>query len=179
MSAAALEQFEGEKPTPEHATKAGCEIIRLADIDPKLRGRAVRMGDGWRPKTLYSKGRITKRQYAAACELVALYEAGFVAPIKGVSWGDRVDGGLPLPGGRGERMLDAHARYRAAMSRLASAQQAIVVAVVVEGRGVTDALKLPDVADRCWMPSARGDRLTAAGVLLAAALDSMADAFGL
>lgn len=174
MSQNSLHAFEGEKPTPELAHKAGCEIVRVADIDPKQRGRAVRVGDGWRPTTLYRKGRLTRRQYAAACELRRLYEAGYVAPIKGSSWDDRVQSSA-RPSAPAVRMLDAARDYKRAIAGLHPAQRAGLVEVVIRGAGMGDALNAVGVGDACWMGSGRSERFAIMLALVATGLDLAAD----
>jgi hypothetical protein len=107
--------------------------MRVCHSFRAMRGRAV--GAGWRPRTLYQKGDITRRQFAAACELATLFEAGFVAPIKGAKITDRVSGGASAPAPDG--MLDGAVKYRRAMGRLCESQRLIVKAVCVDGATMT------------------------------------------
>ena len=177
MSGAALERFEGETPTREHVEKVGCEVIRLADIAPKMRGKAVRMGDGWRPKTLYNKGRITKRQYAAACELVTLYEAGFIAPIKGMKLQDRVQSSA-RPSAPQDGMLDAATRYRRAMAGLCYVQRVLLQSIVIRGDTIEAASKHAAMSVP-WLPKSQQNKEVAASALFAAGLEAVADALRL
>jgi hypothetical protein len=110
-----IPQLEGEAPTPELVDKLGCETVARADLDPKQRGRALKVGGKWPPTAMYNKGRLGKRQYAAACELRKLHDLGFRAPIKGTHYGDRVQAGA-RPAAPLDRMLDAAARYRRALA---------------------------------------------------------------
>lgn len=174
---AALDRFEGIRPTPERMARGEVEIVDLRDIDPKDRGRAVRVSDGWRPRTLYNRGRITKRQYAAAVLMAELYEQGGFGHLGCQSFQPRVDSS-PMPSLGPGGSIDARKRYSDALARLAGVQRALVKAVVIEG-GTVDSAMRSDVFEACWLPPVGRTREVAASALFAAALDALADWFRL
>ncbi len=171
-----LDAFAGEKPTPELVGKAGAEIVRLSMFDPKARGRAVRVGESWRPALLYKRGRISKRQYAAAKALVEAYEAGGFGAMKGQSWKERVDGSPVARGPDGNAA--ARARYMRAIERMPAAMREVVDSVVIAGRTLDEAARRPAL-NGPWMPNHEQRRRDLVGALLACALDGVADTFGL
>lgn len=173
----ALGRFDGVRPTPERLAKGEVEIVELRDIDPKDRGRAVRVSDGWRPRTLYNRGRITKRQYAAAALLAELYEQGGFGHVGCQSFQPRVDSS-PMPSLGPGGSIDARKRYMDGLDRLARTQRALVVALVIEGRTIDSAMR-GDVFEACWLPPLGRNREVAASALFAAALEVLADWFRL
>jgi hypothetical protein len=168
-----LEYFEGERPNDRIMGEAPVDLVPLAECDSKQRGRAMRKG--WRPRAMYAAKLITKRQLAAACDVVSLFETGFTAPIKGSSFGERVEGGGaggPAPDG----MLDASMKYKRVMARLCEVQRAIVFGVCIGGQTVE---AVAARAHAAWLPSSAQMKQCACKALLCAGLDSIADALKL
>lgn len=171
-----LAGYEGAMPPAEIVAKLSPEPVSIDDKFDKIRGRALQVS--WRPRTMFARGAITKRHLAAAMEIVTLYEAGHVAPIKAASWGDRVEGGgagsrAPMDG-----MIDAARRYRRAMDRLCQVQRVIVYAVCVEGMTL-DALTGDKRVRVSWLPGNERNLAMALSALFAAGLETIADALGI
>lgn len=163
--------FEGAKPNEDQLAKAGAEIVRLNDLDPGLRGRAVRMGVDWPLETLFKRGRISKRQMDAARLVRDLFEEGGFARIKGASLNERVDTShvfAKCPDGGSQ----ARGRYLEAMRVFGPLQRALMEAVIVKGSGVTEAADA-----RCngtnELPNEEKRRTACAMALVKAGLDTL------
>lgn len=167
----AVAKFDRDKPTAEHVAKHGAEMVALGDLDPGRSGRAVRVGDGWRPRLLFKKGRLSKRQFDAAKELADLWEAAGFHRIKGQAWAERVDGGAAFRGARGG--CEARGRFLAAMGLLPPAAWAVVRNVVIEGGALADGLAGLDAAAG-WLPKSQKQRDAWALATLHLGLDVLA-----
>lgn len=112
---------------------------------------------GWRPRSLFNKGRLTARQLSAAREL-------------------RLLDALTSKGGRDSK--PAGRRLGAALHRLASLQRIIIQLVVIERRSFVDLVDENLVTDAA-LPRARSDKLAALPPLLATALEVVAIALAI
>jgi len=175
---ATLAGFHGETPTIERAVKSGVERVCTGRIDSAQRfSQAVRAANSWWPQTLYERGRLTKRQYHAACRLMEDWERARFDAMRGQPWDIPVD----HSGGGGEASGRTHACRRAVgriLSTLLPVERGVVQLVVVQGRTIESALELPMLREMV-MCRANKALTYAASALLAAALERVAICYGM
>lgn len=160
--------FEGDAQAQARVAHHGVEVVALGALDSMLTGQAYRTASTWWPDTLYKRGRLDKREYAAARMLADFYaEAGFVS-VGVQSWRPAVDKSTRTPAGPAGRM-DARAKYMEGLEVMTPAMRAVVEKVVVLGGTLADAAD--DAANR--------RHVIAAHKLLRKGLARAADHYGL
>jgi hypothetical protein len=177
-----LKAYDREKPTRERQRGGAFEVMDAAVFEAGRKGEKVLLD--WRGRAggageMHARGQLRRRELAAAVRLCELAELARSSQLSGLRIAERVDGGLVGIDG-GDRLASAASaagEYRRAVGALTVGLRALVEHRVVLGRPMEEVVRLKPVVARVGTISIR-KRCEKANVLVAEALDQLADLFG-
>lgn len=176
-----LSHYERDKPTAEEAARGVFEVELAERFDTSRKGEKVLVNLAARGRgaaTMLKRGQITPREFRAAEELCRLFDLSQASQLSGVPMQERVDGGMVDT--RGDRLRSAAkaaGEYRDALETLTTAGRVLVENVVVLGVAMEAAVRMRTVAHRMDALKSLDNKRSRAAVLIAEALETLADHF--
>lgn len=178
-----LSKYERNKPTAENAARGEFEVMPAEKFDTARKGEKVLVNLAARGRgaaTMYARGQLKLREYQAAERICLLAETAGASQLSGVPLSERVAGGrIDIEGNRLRAAGEAFGKYRDALERLSSTGRSLVENVVVLGRPMEEAVQMRSISRRVGDQVSLKKRVEKASVLLAEALDHLADVFGM
>lgn len=179
----ALRGYDRSKPTEEQAGRGVYEIERAEVFDTSRKGEKVLVnlaGRAGGAATMFKRGQLQLRELRAAERLCELHARAGASQLSGVPMNERVDGGMvDLTGNRLQAAAAAHGEYRGALETLSRCGRVLVENVIVLGMAMEDAVRLRSVAHRLGGLKTLDNQRSRAAVLVAEALDHLAEHFGI
>jgi hypothetical protein len=176
-----LAHYERDKPTPEQAAAGAFEVTPAERFDTSRKGEKVLVNltaRGRGAATMLRRNQISAREFRAAEKLCELFDRSQASQLSGVPMSERVDGGaIDTTGARLRAASAAYGEYREAMEGLTQAGRVLVENVVVYGVAMEHAVRMRTVSHRMGALKSIDNQKSRAAVLIAEALESLADHF--